>query len=201
MRTRRVLRACWVGVSLLVMVPHGDARADVVGPAPEDCPSGSFGDSCHAGQFCRPSTCENDGACESGETCQEVKVCVGGIQCGGLTGGEDPAPGRRPVSRSSSASARRIRPAGATRGAAAARPGARRGTRAAARAAIRRAAEIPATASGAAAPAARPTVVPGSRASRCSRSRSCCGVVVARHAERGDRPGPRAARRGASRPG
>ena len=83
MRTRRLSRASWVVASLLVTVLHRDARADAVGPAPEDCPAGSFGDSCHGGQFCRPSTCESDAACVGGETCQEVKVCVGGIQCGG----------------------------------------------------------------------------------------------------------------------
>ena len=68
---------------LLVTVLHRDARADAVGPPPADCPAGSFGDSCHGGPFCRPSTCESDAACAGGEICQEVKVCVGGVQCGG----------------------------------------------------------------------------------------------------------------------
>ena len=83
MRTRRLSRASWVVASLLVTVLHRDARADAVGPPPADCPAGSFGDSCHGGPFCRPSTCESDAACAGGETCQEVKVCVGGVQCGG----------------------------------------------------------------------------------------------------------------------
>lgn len=90
MRTSWAVPLCGAVAALVLFLSRGEARADVVGLPPGNCPVGSSGDVCHGGQFCRPITCMNDSACSEGSTCQDVKACIGGIQCGGLEGGGDP---------------------------------------------------------------------------------------------------------------
>lgn len=89
-RTPWIVPLYGAAAALILMLPGGEARADVVGRPPPDCPAGSSPDVCHGGPFCRLLTCMNDGECNDGETCQDAKTCVGGIQCGGLEGGGDP---------------------------------------------------------------------------------------------------------------
>ena len=90
MRTPWLVPLRGAAAALVLMLSGGEARADVVGPPPRDCPVGSSGDACHGGPFCRPNTCLNDDECSEGQTCQDAKACIGGIVCGGLEGGGDP---------------------------------------------------------------------------------------------------------------
>jgi MYXO-CTERM domain-containing protein len=63
----------------------GAASADVIGPPPARCPSGSVPASSHIGPFCHPPRCTGSSRCEvvvglfgqklSG-TCEERKLCV-----------------------------------------------------------------------------------------------------------------------------
>lgn len=61
------------------------ARADVVGPEPEDCPAGSIGTSNHSGAYCTPRLCA-DSPCDDG-VCETTGLCVleEERQCGGMT--------------------------------------------------------------------------------------------------------------------
>ena len=71
--------------ALFLSVP---AYADVVGPEPEDCPSGSIGTASHAGEWCMPWLCA-ERACELGTTCENTGLCVLEEEraCGGDTSG------------------------------------------------------------------------------------------------------------------
>ena len=60
------------------------ARADVVGPPPDDCPVGTEGATCHGGPYCSPVECTSDMECGSGETCNDLPFCVSTILCAGL---------------------------------------------------------------------------------------------------------------------
>jgi len=62
-------------VLLATLILSMPARADVVGPAPEDCPSGWSGTANHNGGWCVPRTCDEQ-ACELGTTCETVRRCV-----------------------------------------------------------------------------------------------------------------------------
>ncbi len=73
-----------VGVMGLVLaLGAGEARADVVGPPPDDCPEGSEGATCHGGPFCRARGCMSDSDCDTGTTCKELPLCTGKIGCAG----------------------------------------------------------------------------------------------------------------------
>lgn len=62
------------------------SRADVVGPDPESCPSGSNPSSCHGGPYCSLATCTTTDQCDEGETCQSAQLCTTAIDCGGIGG-------------------------------------------------------------------------------------------------------------------
>ncbi len=62
------------------------SRADVVGPDPESCPSGSSPSSCHGGPYCSLATCTTTDECDEGETCQSASLCTTAIDCGGIGG-------------------------------------------------------------------------------------------------------------------
>ena len=70
------------GLSALVFVTP--ARADVVGPPPDDCPEGTEGATCHGGPYCSPVECTSDAECGNGETCKDKPLCVSTISCAGL---------------------------------------------------------------------------------------------------------------------
>ncbi|MDI1477416.1 hypothetical protein [Polyangium sp. y55x31] len=70
------------GLSALAYVTP--ARADVVGPPPDECPAGTEGASCHGGPYCRPIECTSDAECGRGETCKDTPLCVSTINCAGL---------------------------------------------------------------------------------------------------------------------
>ena len=59
------------------------ARADAIGPPPQDCPAGTVGESCHGGPFCDPEECTGDSTCKDGKTCQAVKYCTRQLDCAG----------------------------------------------------------------------------------------------------------------------
>ena len=61
------------------------ARADVVGPGPESCPSGGTPASCHGGPYCALTECQTDADCAAGvSVCREAPICVGKVVCAGL---------------------------------------------------------------------------------------------------------------------
>ncbi len=77
-------RLCLMLTALAVIVAlRSTALADVVGPPPTDCPTGSHGASCHGGAYCAPVTCVDSSSCTNGTTCLEVKWCIGQISCAG----------------------------------------------------------------------------------------------------------------------
>jgi hypothetical protein len=63
----------------------GIAAADAIAPEPEDCPSGSYGTSSHAGEWCQEHTCDATGECPDGFSCESSSVCedVYETSCGG----------------------------------------------------------------------------------------------------------------------
>ena len=63
-------------VLLLLVLLAPEAQADVVPPAPEDCPPGSVGSTDHYGPHCRPSICRSDEDCKDGQRCRELALCV-----------------------------------------------------------------------------------------------------------------------------
>lgn len=77
---------CALAALLLVSI----AEADAVPPPPADCPAGSRGETCHGGPHCRPKPCDVDADCSSGETCQDLDLCLGQVDC---AGGWDPDAG------------------------------------------------------------------------------------------------------------
>jgi MYXO-CTERM domain-containing protein len=61
--------------------------ADAVPPPPMDCGDGSTGETCHGGPHCRPSTCTSNADCTVvGQTCQDVPMCIGTVDCAGMGG-------------------------------------------------------------------------------------------------------------------
>lgn len=52
------------------------AMADVVDPAPEDCPTGSYGTTSHWGPACEANTCSSDTECAEGDSCVPLGLCV-----------------------------------------------------------------------------------------------------------------------------
>lgn len=62
----------------------GAARADVVGPPPDICPSGATPNSCHGGPFCAPKLCTTSADCTGGAVCTEQPFCVTQISCAGF---------------------------------------------------------------------------------------------------------------------
>lgn len=69
---------------LLVLLVPTLASADVVGPDPTDCPTGSRGTSCHGMEYCAPRTCTGAADCSAGEICQARDLCISSGTCGGL---------------------------------------------------------------------------------------------------------------------
>ncbi|MDI1447561.1 hypothetical protein [Polyangium sp. 6x1] len=72
------------GLSALASVAPTPARADVVGPPPDDCPEGTVGATCHSAPYCSPVACTSDAECGRGETCQDKPLCASTIVCAGL---------------------------------------------------------------------------------------------------------------------
>lgn len=71
-------------VALLVLGGLSSARADVVGPPPASCPVGSTPSSSHSGPHCDPEpACTMDLMCGGGDACEEVRLCVVQVACGG----------------------------------------------------------------------------------------------------------------------
>ncbi len=75
------MRGSWTLGIVLVVGMLGwatTARADVVFPAPTDCPPGSVGDTHHGGPHCAADLCaEEPGRCAAtGATCQEHGLCT-----------------------------------------------------------------------------------------------------------------------------
>ncbi len=66
------------------LLPWGaPARADVLSPAPEDCPRGSRGEDCHGPPRCAPWTCTDDGDCTADMRCQSLELCIDRVNCAG----------------------------------------------------------------------------------------------------------------------
>jgi hypothetical protein len=61
----------------------GAAEADIVRPPPENCPTGSSGQTGHSGPYCAPRKCTADSACAKGERCEARKLCVKSKTLGG----------------------------------------------------------------------------------------------------------------------
>ena len=73
---------------LIVILLGGLAHADVVGPEPASCPSGSEPRANHFASYCAPTTCEVESSCADG-SCQPIGLCVAG-QSGQYDMYEDP---------------------------------------------------------------------------------------------------------------
>lgn len=69
-------------IAALLTAPAA-ARADAVGPPPDNCVAGSRGETCHGGPFCDPDECVNDASCKDGKKCAALKVCAVEIDCRG----------------------------------------------------------------------------------------------------------------------
>lgn len=77
-------------IAVLVLLTSSRAEADLVGPPPPSCPSGSTPSAIHTGPICTPaSACTSAATCGDGETCEEVRVCVVQIACGFRDAGLD----------------------------------------------------------------------------------------------------------------
>lgn len=80
----RLYVSSMIPVLILVLLCEGEARADVVGPPPKNCPAGyTRGDTCHAGPYCRLLPCVDNIKCSAGTTCQQHKLCIRKIDCSG----------------------------------------------------------------------------------------------------------------------
>jgi MYXO-CTERM domain-containing protein len=79
---RRAAR-CTPALTIAVALWTVAARADVVMPEPTSCPEGSTAATCHGGPHCRPTPCVDSSSCKNGSTCQDVKWCIGQIDCRG----------------------------------------------------------------------------------------------------------------------
>jgi hypothetical protein len=83
--THRLWLALYPSLCLTLSLASSTVRADVVGPAPDSCPSGGTPSSCHAGPYCALTECEADSECTvEGTVCREVPVCEGKVVCAGL---------------------------------------------------------------------------------------------------------------------
>lgn len=72
-------------LSALVLLWGATARADVVGPPPDDCPAGYTSPStCHGGAHCRLIRCVDNSKCSSGSSCQQHRLCIKRINCSGM---------------------------------------------------------------------------------------------------------------------
>lgn len=78
MKAIRMLLSCTA-----LLLGSGAARADVVPSPPADCMEGTEGHTCHGGPYCSPKTCTQDAECGAGKVCQQMQLCVGGINCNG----------------------------------------------------------------------------------------------------------------------
>lgn len=71
-----------LSILALLLIPAA-ASADVVGPEPTDCPTGTFGTVCHGLEYCALDGCATDGDCDAGEICQSRDLCIRQATCGG----------------------------------------------------------------------------------------------------------------------
>jgi hypothetical protein len=70
----------WLSILIHPAAGHADA---VEGP-PDNCPAGSDPATSHAGPHCRPRpSCMTDLTCDTGQACEEVRLCVVSVPCGG----------------------------------------------------------------------------------------------------------------------
>lgn len=89
------------------------AFADAVPSPPDDCPSGSYGETSHSGQWCQPSTCKTDEDCKSLDNhwarkksgphvCRSQPLCIlhTKVRPGGRGGFRNPDPIDRAIARS-----------------------------------------------------------------------------------------------------
>ena len=72
-------------VTHLLLIFSAVASADAVELEPENCPSGSYGTSSHAGAWCQEHTCDVESDCPEGFSCESTFVCVDVYEtsCGG----------------------------------------------------------------------------------------------------------------------
>ena len=74
------------GALVLSVLSFGRARADAIGPPPDDCPRFSIPSACHGPPFCRLDACMGSIDCDPGEDCILRELCMGTSTCGGLGG-------------------------------------------------------------------------------------------------------------------
>lgn len=78
------LTSFWLaGVLASIVLAASPARADIVPEPATGCVDGSFGATCHAGQYCALDLCTTDADCEGGEVCNDRELCTATIDCGG----------------------------------------------------------------------------------------------------------------------
>src|SRR5512137_443367 len=73
-------------VAAILLGTSGHARADVVGPPPDECPMGSQPGQSHSGPYCGPDLCQTDheaNRCSATESCQAMPLCVENRDYGG----------------------------------------------------------------------------------------------------------------------
>jgi hypothetical protein len=60
------------------------ARADAIGPPPENCAEGSTAEFCHGPETCRAAACTTDGDCGAGQLCRALALCTRDHCCSGI---------------------------------------------------------------------------------------------------------------------
>ena len=70
-----------VATAFVLALCGADARADVIMPAPDDCPEGTEGSSSHCGPKCVRVACDLNEACGDDATCGELSLCVEARSC------------------------------------------------------------------------------------------------------------------------
>ncbi len=68
-----------VALAWLLIAPA--VQADVVGPPPDYCPSGTEGTSSHCGSYCGAQLCADSSECTGSEICQPLPLCLAQTEC------------------------------------------------------------------------------------------------------------------------
>lgn len=69
------------GLAASGLLTGARARADAIGPPPDDCVEGSAGESCHGGAYCRARGCTGPSDCMIGERCASRELCALSFDC------------------------------------------------------------------------------------------------------------------------